>query len=267
MFNWLRKKRKSSRTLREHWAWHQETSRDAFRKMLAEPAIWPTWHLSRNPEQMAALEFNHATVNLCGGADRELADEFVSRTADILDRIDDEDKLQSEHCVSSYPVNAGTALMLRGMIELYRGRAPTENVFAEAARHYIEYASNMAGDGMWDALDQYKYLFGIELFLLADRPDEALAARKRPPRPLNRNARQRAAIDDILGRIESGQGACENFASFFRSVRDPRIMPLDYEFYSCDIEPVMLSLLSLRLISERKLTEIAWMDVVSHLVD
>lgn len=267
MLNWFRKKRRASRSLREHWRWHLEVSEESFTSMLGEDVIWPTWHLSRNPERMAAMEFHYATTILCGGGDRELADGFVARAAEILDRIDEEEKLQSEHCLSSYPANAGTSLIVKALIELYHGAAPDGAVYAEAAAHYIEYARGAAADGAWDAVDQYNYLSAIELFLLAEKPDNASDARRNAPLPLDRNARQLAAIDDILHRVETGHGDCRNFVTYFHSTRDPRISAQDMEFYSFDIEPVVLSLLSLRYLSERDSNEIAWSDVVSCLIE
>ncbi len=257
--------------LKEYWHWYYNISESSYRDLLSDDPIWSSWELSRNPESIAADRFGIATEILCGAGDRGLANAFVERCIEILDRIDAESKCTSDRCVASFPINVGRSTMLRGLIDYYFDRQPEESVFVDAATHFLSYSRRAVEDGVWDAVIQYDFLFAVELLLLGGRPDDAHRELEGVPEALTKNERQHLAIRTLIDSTgksrSSGEVPDARAGSFFAALRDPRNPPLDNEHFVWSNEAIVQALLRLKYSAKVKPNTISWDDVICELVD
>src|SRR5262249_33442962 len=146
-----------------------------------------------------------------------LADRFIRRGGEVIDRIHAEKTLEQPQC-RRLPVKSQYAELYR--IEAYltafgKRAALDERLLRLSAEYYKAAAAELEGED-WTEITQYNYLTGVQLYLMAGdggKAEEMLASR----RSFRKQVRHHKLLVTLAG-VRQGKVAADDAMAEFDSV-------------------------------------------------
>jgi hypothetical protein len=165
--------------VRAKWVALVAKERDSFGSILArEPFV--DWELNTAPEETAEDQLKYALVLRYGQVTGALVEAFLNRCFAILDRMREENLLESPKfpLPEIPPIHKATWRRARTFALVLLGKPLDHGALREAAPDFLAWAL----DGDWDAMTEHKYLQAVRLLLIAgdvEKCAELLQTRKR----------------------------------------------------------------------------------------
>jgi len=260
-------RKKSEESIQDYWNARYIRDASDYEEIYTSEIIWKYWDRNFRPESSAETRLLDAIEVLSGSDNVELAERFTKRCLEIIDRINQEDKLAA--LTIDYPRNRGCLYRTQVYAQTLIGGSWNNKLLNVASHDYEEHCrSNYPDKQDWDSQIQYYYINAIHLALFSGDIARADNLMEKPPYPLKSHAEHVSLLQGVIRfyndelTIDEQTEFIAAYDVFFNRIRDPRLKkPNDY--FMETIGPIEISLIREMYIRHPSKT-INWNNVIEE---
>lgn len=252
---------------KDWWVECYQSLLNSANQILDNDVGWNDWEYLRTPETIAEDRLCSAISILSGSEDYPLAERYINRSLEFIDRIIQEDKLKSTICIASFSRNQGRMRRTQVFAHLLLDERLDTELACLASIDYEKDCKRFDTAEEWDVQTQYYFINAIVLSLVANDVERANVLLKSPIRKITKHKELVSLLSKLILKINGKLSESESlefvneFDKYLTKVKDPRIPTADDDFKEVIIWSFVLCVLREKYIKNSK--NIDWKNVIN----